>query len=133
MVWGKSLEDDFSREDIYKAFYECNGNVCEIAKALYCGSTYAIYRYLDIYPEAKEELNKSRHYKKEDLQDSAQLTLEKLMERIETDPSSAYKSATYLLNKLGKDRGFGEQKIEEQETNPALLARMSQQKSEETQ
>jgi len=57
-------------------------------------------------PELKEKLKEIRHEHDENLVDTAEIVLKKLADKADTDPAHALKSAFYILNNKGKERGY---------------------------
>ena len=104
---GTPLIEQWDRDYIIESFYECRGKVVDIASKLHC-YTAAVYSMISEDLDLKAELQQARDVQFEDRQDASETVLEKLLTVAEENPMAAFKSASYILSKHGKARGWGE-------------------------
>ena len=104
-ISGRSIEKEFDVEEVSRLLLEYGGNVSTVAKFMGCGRN-TVYDYIDIYPELQEVRAKALYRMGDTELDGAYTVIEKLMERVEEDPSNAFKSANLILNKGKKSRYY---------------------------
>jgi len=102
---GRSLELDFTEEHIKELIIKHRGRISWMADEMGVARN-CLYDYIDIH-DLHGLMKKARFYRKEERNDTAEKVLEALIDLVETDPSLAFKSATYILEAHGKDRGYG--------------------------
>ena len=111
-ISGVPLEETTSRKEISDALIKHQGMVSYAAKEIGCHHG-TLLRYLENNPEMaaiREEARKGYIEKRLDVCESV---LDILASKVNTDPSNAYKSSVYILNNLGKKRGYAHPKAQE--------------------
>lgn len=98
-------------EEIFEIIHECQGNAKHVYQKIGYSSN-GWYLFMEEHPEVREELEKAREYKREDRNDAAETALDIMLRRLEEDPERAFKSAKYILDNHGKDRGWNKDKDE---------------------
>jgi len=108
---------DCTKLEILDAIKKSGGRFLKIASILgYADQTVRTHIYAD--PELMQALKDARKTRDEKLLDGAEDTLSLALERADTDMQSALKSAFYVLNNKGQERGF---------CDPTVKAAMNQQ------
>lgn len=104
---------DRSKLEIVEAIKKYNGRLTRVAKEFNCKYD-TIRKYTDDDPEVVELIRSLRQHYKENICDDAEDTLKDALDGRDKDMASALKSAFYVLNNLGRDRGYTPQQIQEQ-------------------
>lgn len=102
---GVKLEERFTDDEIKQAFVKNLGKITYACKSL--GVTHsALTRYIERNPHVREFVKDLRCEYVETRLDAAEAVLDALLKRHEIDPKTALQSAIYILNNLGKERGY---------------------------
>lgn len=96
---------DRSKDDIIDAIKKHRGKLYKVAKQLNCHYE-TVRKYTDDDPDIVQLIHDLRHGYDEDLCDLAEDTLVDAMEARVGDMGNALKSAFFVLNNKGKDRGY---------------------------
>jgi DNA-directed RNA polymerase sigma subunit (sigma70/sigma32) len=94
-----------SKDEIVEAIKKHKGRLTKVAKELNCHYD-TVRKYTDPYPEIVDLIKYLRQDYDENLCDLAEDTLTTAMENCPDDMSSALKSAFFVLNNKGKQRGY---------------------------
>lgn len=96
---------DATKEQILSAIKESGGRFLRIAALLgYADNTVRAHIYAD--PELMQAIKDARKTRDEGLLDGAEDALKKALDKADLDINAALKSAFYVLNNKGKDRGY---------------------------
>jgi hypothetical protein len=94
-----------TKEEILDAIKKSGGRFLRIAALLnYADQTVRTHIYAD--PDLMQALKDARNTRDEGLLDGAEDTLKLALEKAGVDMNSALKSAFYVLNNKGKERGY---------------------------
>lgn len=94
-----------TKNQILDAIKKSGGRFLHIAALLnYDDST--VRKHINADPELVQALKDARNTRDEGLLDGAEDTLKLALEKADTDIQSALKSAFYVLNNKGKERGY---------------------------
>lgn len=96
---------DTPLEEIVELIKKHRGRLTKVAKELNCKYD-TVRKYTDPYPEVVQLIKELRRDYEEDMCDLAEDTLFDAMDKRLVDMSNALKSAFFLLNNKGKDRGY---------------------------
>lgn len=98
VIQGRSIEKEYSIEQMSELFIKHMGIVANVAAEMQCERR-TVYDYLDIYPELQEvRIRAAKRYGIAKVE-NADVVLDKLIEKVDEDPSNAFRSAQYILNK----------------------------------
>ena len=96
---------NIDKATIVETIKKRKGVITHICKDLHvCHGT--MLKHINLDPELKELLDETRHEFSESLCDMAENTLAFAMNNRDTDPGNALGSAKFILNNLGKKRGY---------------------------
>jgi hypothetical protein len=109
----QGVKFDRSKFEILEAIKKHNGKLTRAARELNCNYD-TIRKYTDDDPEVVQLIKNLRQQYKEDMCDSAEDTLKDAIDGRNVDMTSALKSAFYVLNNLGRERGYTPQQSQEQ-------------------
>ena len=112
MVYRGGVERKYDIPEVARLFVEHFGYVTQVSVALMCSET-AIYDLLDIYPELVEARAAGRKRRSSKKVESAEAVLDKLLQRVDVDPTNAGRQAQYILSNLKESAYYRDQKPEE--------------------
>tara|TARA_R110002126_G_scaffold273515_1_gene418078 strand:+ start:252 stop:668 length:417 start_codon:yes stop_codon:yes gene_type:complete len=107
-ISGRCTLKDHSLEEIEQAFIENYGRVKEVSKLLGVRD-HVLYNLLDIYPELQEARKKGSKMYLERKVETADEVLDKIIAKVESDPTNAGKQANFIL-KNAKNSPYYESK-----------------------
>lgn len=96
---------DCTKDQILDAIKKSGGRFLHIAALLNYDDT-TVRKHINADPELVQALKDARKTRDEGLLDGAEDALKKALEKVDTDMQSALKSAFYVLNNKGQDRGY---------------------------
>lgn len=123
-IQGRALEKDHTLQEIGELIIKHFGVLKNVAQELGC-SQRTLYDYIDIYPELKAIRIKASSRKEIVKVESANEVLEILMNKVNEDPSNAFRSAQYILNKSKESQYFTEENKQEGVTIESLYEALS--------
>src|SRR6478736_3820857 len=110
---GKPLH--LTKDEIVDALVKENGRIIHAAHSLGINPD-TLYKYFKKNPDMWDALDEIRknynRYERHVKIESSKSVLDKLLEKVETHPSTALRAAMYYLDNLGNQEGYGK-KIEE--------------------
>jgi len=111
----------FDLDTVRDYLYETGGKPAIVARMLNCSST-TLYDWIHVdHPELIEEIEKARQYAGYARVDVAEYCVERLVDKVDEDPKSAFNAAKLALtaNKEGARRGWGSNIIEQDTSDTA--------------
>lgn len=94
---GLKLFDIITPEQLEEALFECKGKVSHVAKKLQISRT-ALYDLFDVDQKWYEIRDKAKRYYHYDQVECAEDVIDKLQEKVESDPAYAFKAASKILD-----------------------------------
>ena len=96
------MANGFTKARVLKAVRDCGGFMDMVRKQLGVKSWATARKWVNKWPETRAAFDDHR----ERLLDAAELTTQSLMKS--PDDKVKFKASTYVLDRLGRDRGYGE-------------------------
>ena len=115
----------WKKHEIVDSIKKHKGRLTKVAKELGC-SYMTIRNHTDPHPEVVELIKHLRTDWNENLLDAAEDTLTDALERRDSDMNNALKSAFFVLNNKGKERGFTPPTKNESEENKVSLSDLAE-------
>jgi len=115
----------WKKHEIVESIKKYKGRLTKVAKELGC-SYMTIRNHTDPYPEVVELIKHLRMDWNESLLDSAEDTLTDALDARNSDMNNALKSAFFVLNNKGKERGYVPPSKHEPEEKTVSLSELAE-------
>ena len=124
-IEGRPILKDLTLKEVEQAIIDCYGKIADVAKKLQCTRP-TIYDLIDIYPELQEARVKALNTLSDVKVETADKVLDKLLDKVNEDPSNAFKAAQLILTKSKKSHYFDDSKNKDKPNELDTLRELAQ-------